>query len=181
MIVTIVRPAAVLLAVAVAVALGPHGQAPPASQTLSIARPGARADATSAAEARQMRRATRQLAGELTEAARCDVRQTSRRFAACVTPAMRHAGIGGRTTAMLVRGVMARVHAGRCRSYLFGLQAANDAAGDSARWLLPQLYEPGLARRRREIAGQLALAGAMLRRASRRADACSLAAAMPTL
>jgi hypothetical protein len=79
-------------------------------------------------------------------------------------PALRHAGIGGRTTAMLARVVMEAVPAGGCRDYLFGLQAANDAAGDSAHWLLPRLYEPGSGQR--EVLVQLGLLGQMLRHAA---------------
>ena len=124
---------------------------------------GPRVGATSDAEARQLRGATQILAAELSAAARCG----TGRFAACVTPALRHGGIGGRTTAMLARVVMADVPVGPCRTHLLGLQAANDAAGDQARWLLPLLYGPGRRRHQHEIAGQLALAGDMLRRAAR--------------
>jgi hypothetical protein len=74
---------------------------------------------------------------------------------------------------MLVRVVMADVPAGRCRDYLFGLQAANDGASDEGRWLLPKVYERGT--QRREITTQLALAGHMLLHAALAApaDVCS--------
>jgi hypothetical protein len=148
--------------VALAVGFGPQdGVSRPALHAVSAADPGV--DATSDAEARQLRGATHGLAAELTAAARC---HTSR-FAACVTPALRHGGIGGRTTAMLARVVMADVAVGPCRTYLLGLQAANEAAGDETRWLLALLYGPDRRRHQHEIASQLALGGGMLRRAAR--------------
>ena len=134
---------------------------PTASGRIAVA--GPRVDATSDAEARRLQGATQTLAAELSAAARCG----TDRFGACVAPALRHGGIGGRTTAMLARVVMADAPVGPCRTYLFGLQAANDAAGDEARWLLPLLYGPGRRRHQHEIASQLALAGGMLRRAAR--------------
>jgi hypothetical protein len=145
----------------IAAGLGPQdGVSRPALGAVSAA--GPRVDATSDAEARQLRGATQGLAAELTAAARC-----TGRFAACVTPALRHGGIGGRTTAMLARVVMADVPVGACRTYLFGLHAANDAAGDETRWLLALLYGPDRRRHQHEIARQLALAGGMLLRAAR--------------
>jgi hypothetical protein len=161
-------PVVVLVVLGLAVGVAPRGDGdPPAAAPPAISRPGGRIDATSDAEARQMRRATRRLGAELSARARCDPRRPPARFAACVGPALRHGGIGGRTAALLLRGVLARVPAGRCRGYLFRLQAANNAAGDQARWLLPTLYEAGRRRRQRALAGQLALAGRMLRRAAR--------------
>jgi len=103
------------------------------------------------------------LGTKLTAATRCG----TQRFVACVAPALRHAGVGGRMTAMLARWVMAGVPAGTCREYLFGLQAANDAAGGEARWLLPLLYESGRRQHERQIVGQVTLAARMLRRAAR--------------
>jgi hypothetical protein len=128
-------------------------------------------DAASDAQARRMRRVTEALGAELSAAAQCAA-------AECAAPALRHAGIGGRTNAMLVRVVMAGVPTGRCRNYLFGLQAANDGASDEGRWLLPKLYAHGS---RREITTQLALAGHMLRHAAiaAPADVCSPAADGP--
>jgi hypothetical protein len=157
-------------ALGLAVGLGHHGGAsPPAPRGIPAA--GPRIDESSYAQARQLRAATERLGGEMTAAAGCG----THRFAHCVAPTLRRAGIGGRTTAMLVRVVMADVPIGRCRSYLFGLQAANDAAGDEARWLLPLLYEAGRRRHQHKIAVQLALAARMLHRASRAAaaDVCS--------
>jgi hypothetical protein len=164
------KVAVVAGAIALAVGLGPHGGAsrPTPSRMPLAATGGARLDATSDAEARRLRRVTRALGAELRAAARCGT-------VACVTPALRRAGIGGRTTAMLARGVMAGVPAGRCREYLFGLEMANDAAGDEARWLLPLLYGPGRQDRRRAVAGQMELAGRMLHRTARAAaaDVCA--------
>jgi hypothetical protein len=142
---------------------------------VSMARPSPRVDATADAEARQMRSATRRLANELSAAARCDPRQTPHRFSLCVTPALRHAGIGGRTTAMLLRGVTAALPTGRCRNYLFGLQAANDASADNARWLLPRLYEGQPGHNHRNMVAQLALNARMLHRTLRAtpAETCS--------
>jgi hypothetical protein len=163
-------PAAVIVAVGLAVGIAPRGEpAAPGSPVLATSGSGGRLDGTSNTEARVMRRATRRLGAELGAAARCDPRRPPAGFAVCVGPALRHAGIGGRTAALLLRGVLAGVPAGRCRAYLLRLQAANDAAGDEARWLLPTLYEVGRRRRQREVAVQMALAGGMLRRAARAA------------
>ncbi len=161
--------------IALAVGLEPHGGAPrPARPALvSIGTPAhIGLDATSDAEARRLRRVTSALGAELSTAAGC----TS---AGCMVPALRHAGIGGRTTAMLARVVMQGVPTGLCRNYLFGLQAANDAAGDSAHWLLPKLYERGNGPR--EVSEQLGLAGQMLRHAALAAPAgvCSPSADGP--
>jgi hypothetical protein len=159
---TLGKTAIVAGALALAVWLGPHGGVSrPAPREVSADDP--RVDATSDAEARQLRGATQSLAAELSAAARCG----TGRFAACVAPALRRGSIGGRTTAMLARVVMADVPVGPCRTYLFGLQAANDAAGDEARWLLPLLYGPGRRRHQHEITRRLPLAGVMLRRAAR--------------
>jgi hypothetical protein len=173
---TLAKTAIVAGALALAVGFGPHGGASSPAPRAPLAT-GPRVDATSDAEARRLRGATQGLGAELTAAARCG----RVRFADCVAPALRHAGIGGRTTAMLVRGVMAGVPVGGCRNYLFALQAANDAASEDARWLLPLLYEAGRGRPRREIAAQVSIAGRMLRRASRVAPAsvCSPRAGEP--
>jgi hypothetical protein len=145
------------------------------SQTPAIAQPATFLDATSDTEARILRRATRHLAADLSAAARCD----ARRAPTCRLPALRRAGIGGRTSAILVRGVLARVPTGPCRTYLFGLAAANDAAADQARWLLMQFY--GGPQRRRAVAAQVGLAARMLDRAwpAAGADVCSPAADGP--
>jgi len=88
-----------------------------------------------------------------------------------VIPALRHAGIGGRTTAMLLRGVTAALPTGQCRNYLFGLQAANDASADNARWLLPLLYQAQPGHHHRHMKTQLALNARMLYRALHAAPA----------
>jgi hypothetical protein len=164
--------AATLLTGMLASVLPPADDKPPiAPPALSMARPGPRIDATADAEARRMRSATRQLANELSAAARCDARQAPHRFSLCVIPALRHAGIGGRTTAMLIRGITAAIPTGRCRNYLFGLQAANDASADNARGLLPVLYQAQPRHRHRRMVTQLALNARMLHRALRAAPA----------
>jgi hypothetical protein len=138
-------------------------------------------DATSDAEARQMRRATHLLAREVAAAAHCNPAVTPARYQPCVLPALRHAGIGGPTGARLLNVVIESVPFGRCRGYLLGLQAALDGAGEDARYLLPKLYEPGRPHAQHEIAGQLALIAHTLRHAGRSAaaDVCSPGAAMP--
>jgi hypothetical protein len=173
---TLAKTAVVAGAVALAVGLEPHGGAAPPARPAPFAGTRARLglDAASDAQARQMRRATLALGAELSAAGRCA-------SAECMVPALRRAGMGGRTNGMLVRVVMASVPAGRCRNYLYGLSAANDAAGDDARWLLPRLYESGRQHARQEIATQLGLAGHTLRHAAlaAAADVCSPAAGGP--
>jgi hypothetical protein len=165
-----------LAAVALGAAPVPGGHAAPqAPIAQSTAQPRARIDATTDAEARQMRHATHRLANELDAAARCDARRPPQRFAPCVAPALRHAGIGGRTTAILLRGVITPLRTGPCRTYLLGLEAANDASADNARWLLPLLYQTGRRQHQHQIMAQLALNAAMLHRALGTApdDVCS--------
>lgn len=137
--------------------------------------------ATADAQARSLRHATRMLAREMRGAARCDPVLPKPRFAACVIPALRHIGIGGRTAAGFVRGVRAQVSLGACSMYLLRLQSANGAGSSNARWLLPQLYEPAGVRARRHIVGQIALTARMLRSAARAApvDVCSAAGSAP--
>ena len=164
----LVKLAAALLALAVFAGVHLEGRAS-MSHTSTIPQPATFLDATSESEALVMRRATRHLAEDLSAAARCDVGRSS----ACVLPALRRAGMGGRMSAMLARGVMVRVPAGPCRDYLFGLAAANDAAGDQARWLLMQFY--GGPQRRRAVAAQVGLTARMLDRAwpAAGADVCA--------
>jgi hypothetical protein len=173
-------PSAVMLAASLRTG-GKAASSAPVS--VSMPRPGPRIDATADAEARQMRSATRGLASELSAAARCDAGQTPHRFSLCVIPALRHAGIGGRTTAMLLRGVTAAVPGGRCRDYLFGLQTANDASADNARWLLPLLYQGQPGDHRHHMVAQLALSARMLHRAAGAApaDICSPAGGEPAI
>jgi hypothetical protein len=164
----LVKVAAALLALAAFAGVHLESRAS-VSHMPAVAQPATFLDATSDSEARVMRRATRHLAEDLSAAARCDVRRSP----TCVLPALRRAGMGGRISAMLVRGVMARVPPGPCRNYLFGLAAANDAAGDQARWLVMQFY--GGPQRRRAVAAQIALAARMLDRAwpAAAADVCA--------
>jgi hypothetical protein len=170
---TLGKVAIVAGALALAAGLAPHrgtsGSAPPTGSVATVA--GTKLDATSDAEARQLRTTTRRMGADLSAGARC----AGARFVACVAPVLRRAGIGGRMTAMLVRGVVPTVPFGRCRGYLVGLQAANDGASDAARWLLPLLYTGRRERHQREIVTQVALAGRMLRHAARAApaDVCS--------
>ena len=98
--------------------------------------------ATADAQARTLRHATDLLAREMRGAARCDPALAKRVFAACVMPALRHAGIGGRTTAGFVFGVRAQVSAGPCNLYLLRLQSANGAGSSTRADPLPRLYEP---------------------------------------
>jgi hypothetical protein len=137
--------------------------------------------ATADAQARSLRHATRLLAREMRGAARCDPALPKPRFAACVIPALRHIGIGGRTAAGFVRGVRAQVSLGSCSMYLLRLQSANGASSSNARWLLPQLYEPAGVRKRRHIVGQIALTARMLRNAARAAPVhvCSAGGSAP--
>jgi hypothetical protein len=166
-----------LVAAGLALAVGLHSHGTASSPRAAAVAPGAaRAglSGTTDAEARQLRRATRLLDIEVAAAARC----RPRGLTACATPALRHTGMGGRTTGMLVRSVIAGVPQGRCRMFLFRLGVANDGASDEARWLLPRLYEPG---HTLEIHRQLVLMARMLRGAwrSARANVCSPTASMP--
>jgi hypothetical protein len=155
-----------------------------AHRTTSPTMPGhvrAHLDATSDAQARQMRHATRVLARETGAGARCDAAAASARYRACVLPALRHAGIGGSTAARMLNVVINAVPFGRCRLYLLGLQAAHAGAGDAARWLLPQLYAPDSRRALHKVATGLALITTMLRHAGRAApaDVCAPGAGVP--
>jgi hypothetical protein len=84
---------------------------------------------------------------------------------------------------MILGNVTATIPAGRCLSYLAGLQAANGAAGDNARWLVANLYSYRGRSGRRRLAVQLRLAHAMLRRAARAGapDICSPAGGQPAI
>jgi hypothetical protein len=173
---TLMKSFVVLAAIGlgIGVRLGTDASAPQPSRgtALSIASAGA----TFEPEAQRMRTVTLQLAGEVHATRGCPHRR--RAFAACVAPALRHVGIGGRMAATVLHGIARTGPSGGCRAYLFGLEVANDAAADQARWLLPRLYERGGPY---EITGQLALAGQMLRRAARAAqpEVCSPAADGP--
>jgi hypothetical protein len=178
----LIRPAAALVIVGLAVGVR-LARDEPAPATGHVARPATAVDATSDAEARMMRRATQRLADELRAAARCQTDQGPSEFRACVAPALQHAGTGGRTAAILLHGVIARVPRGHCSDYLLRLQAASGATGDNAPWLLARLYEARRRPDRAYIAGQVALTAAMLHRASHAAavDVCAPAAWQPSI
>jgi hypothetical protein len=174
---TLVKTSAAVAVVAVAVGVRPHHHPSPQGQIgAELVRPDKALDATTDAEARSMRRATRRLGRDLAASARCDANRTPRRFAACVLPALRRATIGGRFGAMVLRRATTRVPAGDCRDYLARLQAANAAAGDQATWLISQLYGAQRRKRQRHVAGQIALMSQMLGRASRAATTAVCAA-----
>jgi hypothetical protein len=179
---TLLKPVPALVAVGLLVALLTQGEhAAPSSA--SIVRPRIALDATSDAEARSMRRVTHRLAGELRVAARCHVRGSARAFEACVAPALQHIGVGGRGAAVILGNVARTIPAGRCLQYLLGLQAANDAAADNARWLFGNIYVFRPREHRRELTRQIRLAYEMLHRAARAGarDVCSPAGGQPAI
>lgn len=170
---SVLRPAAVLLAVGVAA--GVHfgtSSSPPKAAAPPVLQPRMGLDASSDAQARIMRHATRVRADELAVASRCK----EPGFTECTAPALRHTAMSGRTTAVLLHVVVERIPAGDCRTYLFRIGAASDAAGDQARWLMANV-----AQGRRHIAGQIAIAAQMLEHAWRaaRADVCAPKATGP--
>jgi hypothetical protein len=170
---SVLRPAAVLLAVGVVA--GVHfggGSSPPKAAAPPVLQSRMGLDASSDAQARIMRRATRVRADELSVASRCK----DQGFTECTAPALRHAAMSGRTTAVLLHVVVARIPAGECRNYLFRIGAASDAAGDQARWLMANI-----AANHRHVAGQIAMAAQMLEHAWRaaRADVCAPKATGP--
>jgi hypothetical protein len=175
-----------LIAVALAVA-GVGVSLSPATHDASPAAPAhaataPRLDAASDAQARQMRRVLLNLAGQTGPGARCHPNEPSARYASCVVPSLRHAGMGGQMAANVLNPVIAGVPFGPCKTYLLGLQAAAQAAGDQARWLLPNMYGPDRRRAQHEVATQLAQITHMLRRAAHAApaDVCSVTAVSPT-
>ncbi len=169
----LLKPVTALVAVGLLVVFLTEGEEPVPART-RLVQPRLRVDATSDAEARQMRRATLRLARELGAAARCDVARPAPEVERCVAPALQHVGVGGRGASILLGTVAATVPSGHCLTYLVGLAAANSAAGDNARWLLVNLYQYRSRERRRALVGQVTLAYGMLRRASRAAapDVC---------
>jgi hypothetical protein len=147
--------------------------------THALIRP--RLDATSDAQARQLRRALVNLAGQTGRGARCRPNDPPDRYAPCVVPSLRRAGMGGQMATRVLNAAIAGVPLGPCKTYLLGLQAAAEAAGDQARWLLPNLYGPDRQRAQHAVATQLAQITHMLQRAARAAPAnvCSVAADSP--
>ena len=166
---------ALMAVVVLGVALGlkPEGGASPRARVSALSAP--RLDAASDAQARRMRRALTILAGQAAAGARCDAANRPGRYAPCVAPALRHAGMGGQMAVNVLNVVLAAVPTGPCKGYLFGLQAAAQVAGEQARWLLPTLYGPDRRTAQREVAHQLTQMTHMLRRTASAAptDVCS--------
>jgi hypothetical protein len=133
------------------------------------------------AQARHMRRVLQSLADQTSPGVRCRPNDPPARYAPCVVPSLRHAGMGGQMAANVLNPAIASVPFGPCRTYLLGLQAAAQAAGDQARWLLPNMYGPDRRRAQHEVATQLAQITRMLRRAAHAAPAnvCSVGADGP--
>ena len=175
---------ALVIAAAVAVALGfshERGGPPTAAPPRDVVILGPRLDATSDAEARQMRRALIILAGQTAAGARCDPGDRPDRFASCAVPALRRVGMGGPMAVNVLNAVIAGIPFGRCRGYLLGLQAAAQAAGEQAHWLLPNIYGPGHRRAQHEVSAQLAQITRILRGApaAAPADVCRLRQTTP--
>jgi hypothetical protein len=179
---TLLKPVTAVIAVGLLVGFLTEGEEPVPART-RLVQPRLRVDATSDAEARQMRHITQRLADELRVASRCDPARPARQFEACVSPALQHAGVGGRGAALILGNVAATVPSGRCLTYLLGLQAANSAAGDNARWLVGNMYRYRPRSRRPGLVVQITLAHRMLRRASRAAapDVCSPGGGQPAI
>jgi hypothetical protein len=138
-------------------------------------------DGTSDVQARQMRRALLNLADETGSGARCRPNDPRRQYIACAVPSLRRAGMGGQMAARVLNAAIAGVPFGPCKTYLLGLQAAAQAAGEQARWLLPNMYGPDRRRAQHEVATQLEQITHMLERAARAAPAgvCSVTAGGP--
>lgn len=172
--------ATVLAAAGVGLSVSPPTQhATPAAPMHAASR--SHLDATSDAQARQMRRALMNLAGQTAPGARCEPNDPPSRYGPCVVPSLRHAGMGGQMAARVLNAAIAGVPSGPCKTYLLGLQAAAQAAGDQARWLLPNMYGPDRRRAQHEVAKQLGQIAHMLHRAARAAPAnvCSVGADSP--
>ena len=168
-----------VVAFGVALGLKLEGGAPPHARASALAAP--RLDATSDAQARQMRRAMTILAGQAAAGVRCDAANRPGRYVPCVAPALRQAGMGGQLAVNVLNVVLAAVPSGPCKGYLLGLQAAAQAAGEQARWLLPTLYGPDHRAAQREVSHQLAQMAHMLRRSASAAptDVCSAPRTVP--
>jgi len=120
-----------------------------------------------------MRNVTAGLRDELQAAAGCHIRSAA--YEPCVLPALRHAVMGGRTAALVLRTVIETTADPRCRAYLLELGAANAAASDQAEWTIQQLYDRSRHDRRDRTAKQVQITAAMLTRAAApsASDACS--------
>jgi hypothetical protein len=179
---TLLKPVTALIAVGLLVGFLTEGEDAVPART-RLVQPRLRVDATSDAEARQMRHVTQHLAGELRAAARCDPARPVPEFEACVSPGLQHAGVGGRGASLILGHVAASVPRGRCLTYLLGLQAATSAAGDNARWLFGNIYSYRTRAGRRALARQLTLIHGMLRRAARAGapNVCSPGGSQPAV
>jgi hypothetical protein len=89
--------------------------------------------------------------------------------------------MGGPMAVNVLNAVIAGIPFGRCRGYLLGLQAAAQAAGEQAHWLLPTIYGPDRRRAQHEVSAQLAQITRILRRAAAAApaDVCRLRQTTP--
>ena len=130
-----------------------------------------------------MRRALTTLADQTAAGARCNPANPPGRYAPCVTPALRHAGMGGQMAANVLNAVLAAVPSGPCKGYLLGLQVAAQAAGEQARWILPTMHGPDRQRRQHEVSAQIRQITHMLRRAASAAPAnvCAATAKNPAV
>ncbi|MEA2277810.1 MAG: hypothetical protein QOC78_2770 [Solirubrobacteraceae bacterium] len=132
-------------------------------------------------EARTLHAISAGLARNVTRAARCEPRRAG--FDACVLPALRSGGIGGREAARLLTTVVASAPAGSCRGYLLELQAADQALGEQVQWLLTRLYDTPRGGARRGVAAGLRHAAPMMARATRAGPprACAPAGSGPAV
>ena len=158
--------AAALLLFSVALGLPGAAHAP----QILTARPASAAPAElgagSWAQARSLRIASAHLRARLVRAARCEPAQDKATYRRCVLPALRGMSMAGRTTARLAAVVASTVPAGRCRGYLLEVQAANEAAGEQAAYLLSRLYTRDVAAAQRTVDAGLGKAAPMLARAA---------------
>jgi hypothetical protein len=114
-------------------------------------------------QARRMRGVTARLRDELVVAAACQTRSAA--YERCVLPALRHAVMGGRTAALVLRPVIETTSDPPCRAYLLELGAANTAASEQAQWTIQQLYDRSQHDRRARAATFVRTGAAMLTRA----------------
>jgi hypothetical protein len=89
--------------------------------------------------------------------------------------------MGGPMAVDVLNAVITGIPFGRCRGYLLRLQAAAQAAGEQAHWLLPHIYGPDRRRAQHEASAQLAQIARILRRAAAAApaDVCRLRQTTP--
>ena len=127
-----------------------------------------------------MRRATLTLARQTAAGIRCHPADPPRQYAACVVPALRRAGIGGRVAATTLNVAITALPMGPCRGYLLALGGRGGRRRERALAAAPPLQPPSPAHAA-EIATQVALTARMLRRAATAApaDVCSVEADGP--